>query len=110
MFRAEKGGRTSGGRGGRSVTRSGAAGVERDVVIRSRAKIHRAQGWVVESGVSGPLSMWTGSPRPEKKEWNQVHKERCSSVLGWSIRGGVRTRRVKGKDPGYSWKNWDEVR
>ena len=63
----------------------------------------------MEDGGSGHLSRWTGDQRLENKEGNQVHKERCSSVSGWQIRGGVRTLRLTEKDIYYSWKSWGGV-
>ena len=54
-MREAKGGLTDGVRGGRSGVRSGAAGVERDLVIMLRSKIHRAQVREAEAGNSGHL-------------------------------------------------------
>ena len=47
-------------------SRRGAAGANRDLGIRSRTKIHRAQGWEVEAGRSGRLPRWTGGLRSEE--------------------------------------------
>ena len=44
------------GRGGRSGTWRGAAGVDRDMGSRSRVKRHQAQVRAVEAGRSGRLS------------------------------------------------------
>ena len=77
-----KGGRTDRERGDRSGTRRRAAGVEREIGSRSRATRQQTQGRAGEDDGSGRLSLWKGNPRPEKKKGNQVHKERCSSVLG----------------------------
>ena len=98
-----EGGETDGERGGRSVTQCGDSGLKRDLGRRSRTTRQQAQGRAVEASASGCLSRWTGNPIPENKYGNWVHKDKCISVSGWRIQGGVRTCRVMGKDPDYSW-------
>ena len=49
-----------------TVSRRGAAVTDRDLGSRSRSARQRSQRRAVEAGGSGPLSRWTGGPRPEE--------------------------------------------
>ena len=42
--------------------------------------------------------VWADGPRPERG-WENGCEERCGSVSGWRVGGGVSTRRVKDTDP-----------
>ena len=108
-LRAVKGGRPERGKGVRSGTRHGDAGVKRNLGSRFRATRHRVQVRAAESGKSGRLYRWTGDLRPETKGGNRVYKKKCSSVSGWHIQEFIRKWRVMGKDTYYSWQRWGGV-
>ena len=77
------------------VSRHMDEGNDRDLGSRLMVARQRVQDrrWRLE----GWTPVWLGGSRPELG-WKIGRKERGSSVLGWRMGGGVRTRRMKGKD------------
>ena len=74
----------------------GYSGSDRD--LGSRLKAARQQVWDGRWRTVGWKRFWTGDPRLERGRTIEC-EERCISVLGWRMGGGVSTRRVKGTDP-----------